>query len=53
VPPRYTYWTILIDGAATAFRAKEREELLPTLNQLSRKSQNVEIRFFSRGKLWD
>ena len=53
MPPRYTYWTILIDGAATAFRAKEREELLPTLNQLSRKSQNVEIRFFSRGKLWD
>jgi hypothetical protein len=28
MPPRYAYWTILIDGKATAFRAKESEELL-------------------------
>ena len=31
MPPRYVYWTILIDGKATAFRAREREELLQTV----------------------
>ena len=25
MPPRYTYWTILIDNAPTAFRAIKRE----------------------------
>jgi hypothetical protein len=53
MPPRYAYWTILIDGKATAFRAKDREELLPTLNQLRRKNGDVALRYFSRGKLWD
>src|SRR4051794_35877042 len=53
MPPRYAYWTILIDGKATAFRAKESEELLPTLNQLRRKNTDVALRYFSRGKLWD
>ena len=53
MPPRYAYWTILIDGKATAFRAKESEELLPTLNQLRRKNDDVALRYFSRGKLWD
>src|SRR5512143_1413048 len=53
MPPRYAYWTILIDGKATAFRAKEREELLPTLNQLRRKNDDVTLRYFARGKLWD
>jgi hypothetical protein len=53
MPPRYAYWTILIDGKATAFRAKESEELLPTLNQLRRKNADVTLRYFARGKLWD
>ncbi len=53
MPPRYAYWTILIDGAATAFRAREREELLPTLHQLQRKNQNVTMQWFARGKLWE
>ena len=53
MPPRYVYWTILIDGAATAFRAKDREELLPTFTQLSRTNKDVTLRFFARGKLWD
>ncbi|MEQ1728677.1 MAG: hypothetical protein ABL982_09870, partial [Vicinamibacterales bacterium] len=53
MPPRYAYWTILIDGKATAFRAKEQEELLPTLNQLKRKNEDVALRYFSKGKLWD
>ena len=53
MPPRYAYWTILIDGQATAFRAKEREELLPTFNQLARKNANIVMRYFARGRLWD
>lgn len=53
MPPRYAYWTILIDDKPTAFRAREREELLPTLNQLRRKSPNVALKWFARGKLWE
>jgi 23S rRNA pseudouridine2605 synthase len=52
VPPRYAYWTILIDDKPTAFRAREREELQPTLVQLQRKNGNVVMRWFARGKLW-
>ena len=53
MPPRYVYWTILIDGKATAFRAHEQEELLPTLNQLKRKNGDVQLKYFARGKIWD
>ena len=53
MPPRYAYWTILIDGKATAFRASEREELLPTFNQLARKNADIAMRYFARGRLWD
>jgi 23S rRNA pseudouridine2605 synthase len=53
VPPRYAYWTILIDDKATAFRAREREELQPTFAQLQRKNANVTMRWFARGKLWE
>jgi hypothetical protein len=53
MPPRYAYWTILIDNKPTAFRAREREELQPTLAQLQRKQPNVTLRWFARGKLWE
>src|SRR5882724_2021668 len=53
MPPRYAYWTILIDDKATAFRAREREELQPTFAQLQRKNTNVTMRWFARGKLWE
>src|SRR5262245_18617976 len=53
MPPRYAYWTILIDGQATAFRARDREELLPTFNQLARKNADIVMRYFARGRLWD
>jgi hypothetical protein len=53
VPPRYVYWTILIGGQPTAFRARDREELLPTLHQLQRKSSDVVLKYFARGRLWD
>jgi hypothetical protein len=41
MPPRHAYWTILIDNAPTAFRAREKEDLLPTLNQLRRTNNDV------------
>src|ERR1043166_2718032 len=53
MPPRFVFWTILIDGKATAFRARDREELLPTLTQLKRTNQDVVLKWFARGKLWD
>src|SRR5439155_24105312 len=53
MPPRYAYWTILIDGNATAFRARERDELLPTFNQLARKNADIAMKYFARGRLWD
>src|SRR5215216_5317215 len=53
MPPRYAYWTILIDGKATAFRARERDELMPTFKQLARKNPDIVMRYFARGRLWD
>jgi hypothetical protein len=53
MPPRYAYWTILIDQKPTAFRAREREELLPTLNQLRRTSSDVVMKWFARGRIWE
>jgi hypothetical protein len=53
MPPRHAYWTILIDNAPTAFRAREREDLVPTLNQLKRTNKDVLLKWFGRGKLWD
>ena len=53
MPPRYAYWTILIDQKPTAFRAREREELLPTFAQLRRTNPDVVMKWFARGRLWD
>lgn len=53
MPPRFAYWTILIDDKPTAFRAADRDDLLPTLNQLRRKNGNVVMKWFARGRLWD
>jgi hypothetical protein len=53
MPPRYAYWTILIDNQPTAFRARAKEELLPTFNQLRRTNRDVVFKWFARGRLWD
>ena len=53
MPPRYAYWTILIDNRPTAFRAREQADLLPTLHQLKRTNPNAEMKWFARGKLWE
>ena len=39
MPPRFAYWTIILDGAPTSFRMKERDEILPLFNQLKRRTQ--------------
>ena len=53
MPPRFAFWTILIDGKPTAFRARDPQELLPTCNQLKRTSRDVVMRWFARGRLWE
>ena len=53
MPPRFAYWTILIDGQPTAFRARDQQDLLPTLNQLKRTNKDVLLRWFARGHLWE
>jgi hypothetical protein len=47
------YWTILIDGQPTAFRASAIEELLPTFNRLKQKHPATELKWFERGRLWE
>ncbi len=50
MPPRFSYWTIILDGQPTAFRAAEPQELQPTLNQLRKKNPNAEMKWFARGR---
>lgn len=52
MPPRFAYWTIILEGKPTAFRAHERDDLLPTLRQLQTKHPDVALMWFARGKLW-
>jgi hypothetical protein len=53
VPPRHTYWTIILEGKPTAFRAHTQEELLPTLRQLQSRHPDAVLRWFARGRLWE
>jgi hypothetical protein len=53
MPPRFAYWTILIDNMPTAFRARDAAELTPTLHQLRRTNPNAVLRWFARGRLWE
>ena len=53
MPPRYAYWTILVDGGPTAFRAAEPDELLPTLKRLQIKQPGATMKWFEKGKLWE
>ena len=52
MPPRFAYWTILVGGLPTAFRAADREEIEPTFRRLRQKHPDAEMRWFARGKLW-
>src|SRR5215204_5339386 len=53
MPPRYTYWTIIVGGQPTAFRAATRDELLPTLKQMQSRQPDAVMKWFARGKIWD
>jgi hypothetical protein len=53
MPPRYAYWTILAGGLPTAFRAAEREDLLPTFKRIQQKHPDAEMKYFAKGKLWE
>ena len=53
MPPRHTYWTILVGTSPTAFRAAERADLVPTFERLRGKHPEVVLKWFARGKLWD
>jgi len=52
MPPRHTYWTIILEGKPTAFRARTREELMPTFRQLQRKHPETVMVWFARGRIW-
>src|SRR6187397_699584 len=52
MPPRYAYWTILVDDQPTAFRAGAKEDLLPTFNRLKEKHASATMMWFQNGKLW-
>jgi hypothetical protein len=52
MPPRFAYWTIIVDGKPTAFRARTSEELVPTLRQLQVRQPDAVMRWFARGRLW-
>jgi hypothetical protein len=53
MPSRKSFWVILVGATPTAFRADERDELLPTLRQLQRKHADVTLRWFARGRIWN
>jgi hypothetical protein len=53
MPPRFAYWTIIAGGLPTAFRATERDELLPTFLRLKEKHPDAQMKWFARGKLWE
>jgi 23S rRNA pseudouridine2605 synthase len=53
MPPRFAYWTIILDGAPTSFRTKDRDEILPLFNQLKAKNPGALLKWFSGGRLWD
>jgi hypothetical protein len=53
MPGRHAYWVIVTGSDATAFRARQAEDLLPTLTQLRRTQPDAVIKWFERGRLWD
>src|SRR5947207_2022479 len=53
MPPRHHYWTIILEGKPTAFRAHTQEELQPTLRQLQSRHPDAVLKWFARGRLWN
>jgi len=53
MPPRYAYWTIVAGGLPTAFRATDRDDLLPTFRRILQKHPDAVMFWFARGRLWE
>jgi hypothetical protein len=53
MPAPHSFWVIVDGTTPTAFRARQREDLVPTLKQLQRTQPAVVLRWFHRGQLWD
>jgi hypothetical protein len=53
MPPRYAYYTILVDEQPTAFRAAHREDLQPTFKRLQQKHPTARMVWFQNGKVWN
>lgn len=49
---QHAFWVIVDGQTPTSFRARQREDLLPTLTQLKRTQPNVVLMWFERGRLW-
>jgi hypothetical protein len=45
-------WVIVAGNTPTAFRARDRETLLPTLHQLQRTQPDTRLCWFERNRLW-
>lgn len=53
MPPRYAYWTILVDEQPTAFRSSLQDELMPTFKRLKEKHPSARMVWFQNGKVWN
>ena len=49
MPPRYTYWTIIVDGKPTAFRARRTKSCCRRCKQLQATQPDAVMRWFARG----
>lgn len=52
MPPRFAYWTILVDNQPTAFRAGTIEDLMPTFKRLKERHASAVMMWFQNGRLW-
>ncbi|HUF47061.1 MAG TPA: hypothetical protein VMM93_04535 [Vicinamibacterales bacterium] len=50
--PRQGHWVIIIASTPTAFRARQPEQLLPTLKQLQRTQKDAAMRWFDGRRFW-
>ena len=53
MPPRFAYWTILVDEQPTAFRASSQDDLMPTFKRLKEKNPSAKMMWWQNGKLWN
>jgi hypothetical protein len=50
---RFTCWVIVTGSQRRRFRARNPEDLIPTLKQLQRTQPDSVMKWFERGKLWN